>query len=340
MPATERAMSAASPAAGSASMPARPRIVMLDRETIAPEVRLRPPAFAHDFEVFGRTAPEEVAARIAGADIVITNKVRLTAATLTGAERLKLVAIAATGTDNVDIAACRAQGIVVSNIRNYAVHTVPEHTFALIFALRRSIVAYREAVQAGRWQQAGQFCFFDYPIRDLAGSTLGVIGDGVLGRAVARIGEALGMKVLFAAHKGRSGMGSLYTPFETVLKTSDVLTLHAPLNAATRGMIGAAEFALMERRPLLINTGRGGLVDETALGAALQAGQIGGAGFDVATAEPPPADHPLMQLAGRPDFILTPHVAWASLEAMQGLADQLIDNIEAFRAGSPRNVVA
>ncbi|MCK6438551.1 NAD(P)-dependent oxidoreductase, partial [Rivihabitans pingtungensis] len=222
---------------------------------------------------------------------------------------------------------------------NYAVHTVPEHTFALIFALRRSICAYRDAVRAGRWQEAGQFCFFDHPIRDLAGSTLGVIGDGVLGQAVAAMGRALGMRVLFAGFKGQTGQGALYTPFEQTLAQSDVLTLHCPLLPTTRNMIGAAEFAQMRRRPLLINTARGGLVDEAAVGPALAAGQISGAAFDVVTTEPPPADHPFMALLDRPDFILTPHVAWASDEAQQGLADQLVDNIEAFVRGEPANVV-
>ncbi|SHO64115.1 glycerate dehydrogenase [Pseudoxanthobacter soli DSM 19599] len=319
---------------------ARPlRVVMLDRETISPETVLRPQAFPHELVVYQRTARDEVAARIADADIVVTNKVPVRADALEGAARLKLIAVAATGTDVIDLAACTARGITVSNIRGYAVHTVPEHTFALIFALRRSITAYLEAVRRGRWQEAGQFCFFDYPIRDLAGSTLGIIGDGSLGRSVARVGEALGMKVLFAAHKGRTGMGSLYTPFEDLLRTSDIITLHAPLRPATRNMIGAAEFALMERRPLLINTGRGGLVDEVALGEALRSGQIGGAGFDVATAEPPPADHPLMGLLDLPNFILTPHVAWASREAIQSLADQLVDIIDAFQRGEKRNVV-
>ena len=154
------------------------------------------------------------------------------------ASRLKFIAVAATGTDNVDLAACRERGIVVSNIRNYAVHTVPEHTFALIFALRRSICAYRDAVRAGRWQASGQFCFFDFPIRDLAGSTLGVIGDGVLGQAVAAIGRALGMRVLMSAFKGRADMGTLYTPFDRVLAESDIITLHCPLLPQTRHMIG------------------------------------------------------------------------------------------------------
>ncbi len=315
------------------------KIVFLDRATLSPQTVLRTPAFPHTLEVFDRTATGQVAARIADADIVILNKTKLTAEAIAAAPRLRLVAVAATGTDNVDIAACAARGIVVSNIRNYAVHTVPEHTFALIFALRRSICAYRDAVRAGRWQQAAQFCFFDHPIRDLAGSTLGIIGDGVLGQAVAAMGRALGMRVLFAAHKGRSDMGPLYTPFDEVLAQADVLTLHCPLTPATRGMIGAAEFARMARKPLLVNTARGGLVDEAAVGPALEAGHISGAGFDVVSVEPPPADHPFNTLLDRPDFILTPHVAWASDEAVQGLADQLVDNIEAFQRGAPVNQV-
>jgi len=317
-----------------------PRVVFLDRDTLSPETRLRAPAFPHRMEVFATTAPAEVAERIRDADIVITNKAPLRREAIVGTQNLRLVAVAATGTDVVDLKACAERGVAVSNIRSYAVHTVPEHTFALIFALRRSIAAYRDAVIRGRWQEAGQFCFFDYPIRDLAGSTLGIIGDGVLGRAVADLGRALGMRVLFSAYKGASGMGPLYTPFDEVMRTSDVITLHSPLMPATRNMIAEREFALMERRPLLINTARGGLVDEEALAAALDRGQISGAGFDVVTQEPPPSDHPLMRLAGRPNVILTPHVAWASQEAIQSLADQLIDNVEAFWSGNPRNVVA
>jgi glycerate dehydrogenase len=248
--------------------------------------------------------------------------------------------VAATGTDNVDLQACRSRGIVVSNIRHYAVHTVPEHTFALIFALRRSICAYRDAVRAGRWQAAGQFCFFDHPIRDLAGSTLGVIGDGVLGQAVVAMGRALGMRVLFAGYKGRSGQGPLYTPFEQTLAESDILTLHCPLTPETRDMIGPTEFESMKRKPLLINTARGGLVTEAAVGPALEAGHISGAAFDVVSDEPPQANHPFMHLLDRPDFILTPHVAWASDEAVQTLADQLMTNIEAFFRGEAANVVS
>lgn len=317
----------------------RPKIVFLDRSTISSQTVLKKISFDHELEIFERTEPEQIGLRIQDADIVITNKVPLSAETLDQARRLKMVAIAATGTDIVDLKACKAKGVVVSNIRHYAVNTVPEHTFALIFALRRSLVAYRDAVNAGRWQQVQQFCFFDFPIKDLRGSTIGIIGDGVLGQAVAEMARALGLKVLFAAHKGRDDMGPLYTPFETVLSTSDIITLHCPLNSATRNLIGSAEFALMERKPLLINTARGGLVDEEALVDAIKSGQLSGAGFDVVTQEPPAANHPFSQLAGVPNFILTPHVAWASDEAVQGLSDQLIDNIEAFWRGQPRNVV-
>lgn len=308
-------------------------IVFLDRDTISPQTRLRPPGFDHQWTEHGRTGPDEVAERIADADIVIVNKVRLDARTLAQAPRLKLIAVAATGMDNIDLAACEAQGIAVRNVRDYAVHTVPEHTFALIFALRRSVSAYRDAVRAGRWQASGQFCFFDHPIRDLAGSTLGVIGDGALGQAVGSMGRALGMQVLVSGHKGRTGQGRLYTPFEETLRRSDVITLHCPLNTHTRHMMGPPEFAQMARYPLLINTARGGLVDESAVGPALRSGQIAGAAFDVTSVEPPPDDHPFMALLDRPDFILTPHVAWASAEAIQSLADQLIDNVEAFVNG-------
>jgi glycerate dehydrogenase len=316
------------------------RVVFLDRDTMPADISLRPFAFPHELTEFGATNPDQVAERIADADIVITNKSPVRLAELTSAPALRLIAIAATGSDVVDIKACAERGVSVCNIRGYAVNTVPEHTFALILALRRSLTAYRDSVRAGRWAETGQFCYFDHPINDLSGATLGIIGDGALGRAVADIGRAFGMRTLFSSYKGVSGMGPLYTPFEDVIRQSDVITLHAPLMPQTRNMIAAPEFALMERKPLIINTARGGLVDEVALGQALRSGQIAGAGFDVATVEPPSADHPLMQLVGLPNFIFTPHVAWASREAVQSLADQLVDNIEGFWNGTPRNIVA
>lgn len=315
------------------------KIVFLDRETIAPQVRLRRPQFAHELVEHASTRPQDVVPRLAGATIAIINKVVLDAETLRQLPDLRLVAVAATGTDCVDKAQCRAQGIAVSNIRGYAVNTVPEHTFALMLALRRNVIAYREAVLAGRWQQSGQFCFFDYPIHDLAGARLGIIGEGVLGQRVAEIARAFGMQPLYAAHKGVSGLGPLYTPWQQVLETSDIITLHSPLTPATRNMLAMPEFRAMKRRPLIINTARGGLVDEADLVAALDAGLISGAGFDVTVGEPPPADSPLMRAAQRHNVILTPHVAWASDEAQQALADQLMDNVENFVAGRPTNLV-
>lgn len=315
------------------------RIVFLDRATLAPQIRLRRPAFAHELDEFPRTGPAEVVARLQGASIAITNKVVLTAAMLEQLPQLRLVAGAATGTDQIDKQACARLGIAVANIRGYAVHTVPEHVFALILALRRQLLVYREQVLAGRWQETEQFCFFSRPIHDLHGSRLGIVGAGSLGRRVAAIGRAFGMEPRFAARKGQPPQSAEYLRWEELLATSDVISLHCPLAADTQGLIGAAEFATMQRQPLLINTARGGLVDEDALRQALEQGLISGAGFDVADTEPPPADGIMMRLARRSDFILTPHVAWASDEGQQALADQLIDNLEHFISGRPRNLL-
>jgi glycerate dehydrogenase len=315
------------------------RIVFLDRSTIAPQITLRRPTFQHQLVEHANTQPDEVVARLKGASVAILNKVPMPAAALQQLPELRLIAVAATGTDCVDKAYCEAHGIAVSNIRGYAVNTVPEHAFALIFALRRNVIAYREDVIAGRWQESGQFCFFDHPIHDLAAARLGIIGEGVLGQRVAEIARALEMVPLFAAHKGVSGLGPLYTPWQEVLETADIITLHSPLTPQTRNMIAMPEFRAMKRRPLLINTARGGLVDEADLVRALDEGLISGVGFDVTIGEPPPLDNPLMRIAKRPNVILTPHVAWASDEAQQALADQLMDNVENFVAGRPSNLV-
>jgi len=316
------------------------RIVYLERASVIADVRR--PAFAHDWIEYPNTRPEQVVERLQGCSIAIINKAPLPTAAVDALPDLKMVAVAATGTNIVDLEACRRRGIVVSNIRGYAEHTVPEHIFALLLALSRNLVAWRESVQGGRWQQADQFCLFDHPIRDLHGATLGLIGSGSLGNGVARLAEAFGMRVLRAEHKGAPALRPGYTDFEQVLREADAITLHCPLTPETEGMIGEVELRAMRRSALLINTARGGLVDEAALIRALRENWIAGAGFDVITAEPPPAGHPMVDpgLLALPNFLLTPHVAWASRPAMQMLADQLIDNIEAFVAGSPRNRVA
>ncbi len=308
-------------------------IVFLDRESVGADVRR--PNFPHNYKEYESTwTPEEIVDRLKDASIAIINKVPMRADVLKQLPKLKLIAVAATGTDVVDKAYCKEHGVTVVNIRNYAFNTVPEHVIALMFALRRNLLAYVEDVRAGRWGEVDQFCFFDHPMRDIAGSTLGVIGYGAIGKAVAKRAECLGMKILPFDVFPQPGLVDL----DTVLKESDVITLHVPLTPETKNMIGAKQFKMMKPTAILINTARGGLVDEAALAEALQNGTIAGAGFDVLTKEPPKEGNILLDLK-LPNFILTPHVAWASREAMQILADQLIDNIEAFVGGKPQNVV-
>ena len=316
------------------------RIVQLEGESLIADVRR--PAFVHEWVEHAKTSPSQVIERLAGATIAITNKVPINAAAIAALPDLKMIAISATGTNNVDLNACRGRGIVVSNIRGYAEHTVPEHVMALLLALSRNLVAWRETLQAGGWQRAEQFCLFDHPIRDLHGATLGLIGSGTLGNGVALLAEAFGMRVLRADRKGAAVVRPGYTAFADVLATADAISLHCPLTAETQNLIGEAELKAMKPSALLINTARGGIVDEAVLMRALKEGWIGGAGFDVLTTEPPPADHPMLDpaLLALPNFLLTPHVAWSSRPAMQTLADQLIDNIEAFVAGAPKNRVA
>ncbi|MFA6204600.1 MAG: D-2-hydroxyacid dehydrogenase [Methylocystis sp.] len=308
------------------------KIVFLDRETL--DANVRKPNFPHEYTEYAQTAPDQIVERLKGATICITNKVPLREATLKQLPGLKLIAVAATGTDVIDKAYTSGNGIVVSNIRNYAFNTLPEHVFALLFALRRNLVNYYNSVRQGRWGEANQFCYFDYPIYDIAGSTLGIIGYGALGREIEKRAVALGMKVLI--NDVTDVPNKVDIP--TILREADVITLNLPLTPETKNMIGAKELASMKKSACIINTARGGIVDEAALADALRKGVIGGAGFDVLTVEPPKNGNILLDLT-IPNLIITPHVAWASKEAMQVLADQLVDNIDAFVAGSPRNVV-
>jgi glycerate dehydrogenase len=312
------------------------RVVFLDRATLKAKVRKF--SFATEYLEHEKTAADEIVARLSGATIAITNKVPLRAETLRLLPELKMIAVAATGYDVVDIPYCKEHGIAVANIRNYAVHTVPEHAFAMILALRRNLLSYRQDVEAGVWNRSEQFCFFTHAIGDLHGATLGIIGEGAIGQGTAAIGRAFGMRVLFADHPPPKMQGVTFTPHDEVLAQSDVISLHCPLLPSTRNLIDIDAFRKMKRNALLINTARGGLVDEAALVQALDAGLIAGAGFDVLTVEPPRDGNPLLDLR-RPNFILTPHVAWASDAAMQFLADQLIDNIDAWVSGKPQHLV-
>lgn len=312
------------------------KIVFLDRASI--DATVRRPAFAHDWSEHAASDASDVVTRLQGATIAITNKVPLRAADLDRLPELKMIAVAATGTNVIDVDACRQRDIVVSNIRNYAGSAVPEHTFALMLALRRNLRAYADDVAAGRWEKANTFCLLDHPIHDLSGSRLGIVGFGELGRSVAQLGLAFGMDVRAFNRSPFVDEHVKPATLDELIETADILSLHLPLTDATRNMIGRAELNRMKPNALLINTARGGLVDEAALAEALINGRIAGAGFDVLTVEPPKPDNPLLKLR-LPNFILTPHTAWASQQAMQTLADQLIDNVEAFVAGKPRNVV-
>jgi glycerate dehydrogenase len=313
------------------------RIVFLDRNTLRAEIR--PPSFAHEWREHGETRPEEVVERLGGATVAVVNKVRITGEQLAQLPTLRLIAVAATGTDNIDLKSCRERGVAVSNVRGYATHTLPEHVLMLALALRRNLLSYVQDVRKGEWQRAGQFCLLTHTIRDLHATTLGIIGYGALGQSVERLARAVGMNTLVAERKGASlPARDGRTPFSEVLRESDIITLHTPLNAETRHLIGAAELAKMKPTALLINCARGGVVDETALVEALRAGIIAGAGIDVLSQEPPREGNALLEL-DLPNLIVTPHVAWASLQAMQALADQLVDNIEAFVRGERRNLV-
>jgi glycerate dehydrogenase len=313
------------------------RVVFLDRASL--RAHIRPLSFAAEYVEHDRTEVDDVVARLRGAAIAVLNKVPMRATTLRQLPQLKLIAVAASGYDVVDVEYCKQNGVAVANVRNYAVHTVPEHAFALILALRRNLLAYRQDLEAGAWQQSEQFCLLTHPIADLHGETLGIIGAGAIGRATARLGAAFGMRVLFAARAASSAVAQPgRVPLQQLLRESDVISLHCPLLPATRNLIDIAAFRSMKRNALLINTARGGLVDEAALIQALEEGLIAGAGFDVLSVEPPRDGNPLLDFR-RPNFILTPHNAWASRQAMQSLADQLIDNIDSWAAGTPKNLV-
>lgn len=289
-------------------------------------------------ECHARTAPDQVAERIRGRKVVITNKVVLDAALLDGADRLSLVCVAATGTNNVDIEAARKRGITVCNIRDYATPSVVQHTLALILALRTRLPAWQDRVRNGEWSRSSHFCLLDPGIEELHGQTLGIIGHGTLGQAVARAAECLGLRVLISERPGSTTIRPGRLPFLVVLETADIISLHAPLTPETHHLFNRETLARMKPGALLINTARGALVEPQDLRAALVSGHLGGAGVDVLDPEPPRADHPLLA-DPPPNLIVTPHVAWASRAARQRLLDQLANVVRHWQAGTPINEV-
>ena len=311
-------------------------IVVLDRDTLVN--RPFDFDFPHTLSSYGTTEAHETLARIRGADIVITNKVVISAHAFAENPQLKLVAVTATGVNNVDVEAAKQNGTAVCNIRAYGNESVAEHAFMMMITLMRNLPAYQRDVAAGLWENSPFFCHLGAPMRDLNGKTLAIFGRGNIGQTLATYAQAFKMKVVFVEHKHAETVRDGYVSFDEAVRTADALSLHCPLTPETANMIGEAELQQMKPGAILINCGRGGLVDEAALVAALKYGQIGGAGFDVLTQEPPRDGNPLLK-ARLPNLIVTPHIAWASQEAANRLFDILVDNINRFVAGNPQNLV-
>ena len=311
-------------------------IVVLDRDTLVN--RPFDFDFPHTLSSYGTTEAHETLERIRGADIVITNKVVISAQAFAKNPQLKLVAVTATGVNNVDVEAAKQNGTAVCNIRAYGNESVAEHAFMMMITLMRNLPAYQRDVAAGLWENSPFFCHLGAPMRDLNGKTLAIFGRGNIGKTLATYAQAFKMNVVFAEHKNAQSVRDGYVSFDEAIRSADALSLHCPLTPQTENMIGEAELQQMKPGAILINCGRGGLVDEAALVAALKYGQIGGAGFDVLTQEPPRDGNPLLK-ARLPNLIVTPHIAWASQEAANRLFDILLDNINHFVAGNPQNLV-
>jgi glycerate dehydrogenase len=315
--------------------------LFLDYATVSFNGDLDPAALQRampQLELRPHTAQADVAATITGAEIVLVNKLRLTAEVIEGTPSLKLIALAATGTNNIDLDAARERGVAVCNLRDYCTASVVQHVFGVLLLLTHKLREYDALVRSGAWQRGEQFCLLDYPIRELTGRKLGIVGYGTLGRGVARAAQAFGLDVLVANRPGGERTpGRL--DLNELLPQVDVLSLHCPLSPATTGLIGARQLELMKPDAVLINTARGALIDSQALADALRAGRLGGAAIDVLPQEPPVDGNPL--LAGDiPNLIVTPHIAWAAREARQRCIDEMAANVEDFRRGGRRGRVA
>ncbi len=290
-------------------------------------------------ELHQTTLEAQIVERIAGCEIALLNKLRMTRERMATAPGLRLVAVAATGTNNVDLEAARERGIAVCNVRNYCTTSVTQHVLASILTLTHRLREFGRLATDGAWSRSSQFTMLDFPIRELSGAVLGIVGHGTLGRSVAQAAEAaLGMRVLIASRAGAQRAPGR-VDLHALLPQVDVLSLHCPLTAATEKLIGAHELKLMKPGALLVNTARGGLVDSSALAHALRTGQIAGAAIDVLTQEPPVDGDPLLE-PGLPNLLVTPHIAWSAREARQRCLDEVSANVEAFLRGDSRNRVA
>ncbi|GAB3476040.1 D-2-hydroxyacid dehydrogenase [Marinomonas epiphytica] len=308
------------------------KAVLLDRGAFPQNIHIQLPTEISEYIEYDITSPEQVAERIHDADIILTNKALVQAADIQKANKLKYIQVLATGTNNIDHHACRKAGIQVANVEGYSTETVPEHTFAMLLNLRRSMFQYVQDVKQGQWSNSDHFCFLDYPIKDLKGSTFVIVGKGSLGSQIGILAKAFGMQVIYAERKHASVIREGYMAFDEAIKLADVLGLNCPLTPDTKDMIAASELSQLKPSSLLLNLGRGGLVNEQDLVVALKEKQIAGAGFDVASVEPIPSDHPFNEILDYPNFLLTPHIAWASEGAIDKLLAIAINNIKQFLA--------
>jgi len=315
------------------------KAVFLDYATMGPGLDMSAlHALLPELQVYDVTDDEQLAGRISGAEFILTNKLRLSDELLQQNPQLRFIGLTATGTDNVDLDAAGRHGIAVCNIRGYCTRSVTEHVFACLLNLTHSLADYADAVRAGEWQRAEDFCLLSYPVRELSAMTLGIVGWGELGQGVARIAGSFGMRVIVAARPGSDAVPEGRVSFDVLLESADVISLHCPLNHATRDLFSREQFRRMKTNALLINTARGGLVDSAALANALRQGEIAGAAIDVLPHEPPVKGDPLLDYDGR-NLIVTPHIAWATNEARQAALDELAANLGAFLQGERRNRV-
>ena len=315
------------------------KAVFLDYATMGPGLDLSPLSeLVDELDVYDATEDDQVTQRIAGSHLVLTNKIRIDDETLKAAPDLSFIGLTATGTDNIDLDGAAAAGIAVSNIRAYCTESVVEHVFGTLLMLTHNLHNYATFTNEGGWQEADDFCPLSWPLRQLSGMTLGIVGFGELGRGVARAAQAFGMRVIVSARPGEAEIPGDREALATVLETADVLSLHCPLTEQTKRLIDAAALARMKKDAILINTARGALIDTAALADALRAGQIAGAAIDVLPQEPPVDGDPLLDYAGD-NLIVTPHIAWATREARQNAIAELALNIRAFLDGERRNRV-
>lgn len=287
--------------------------------------------------LYDRTAAQEIVPRAADAEIIITNKVPFTLDTIAQLPRLRYLGVTATGYNIIDVAAAKERNITVTNVPAYSTESVAQLVFALVLEFTHRIGHHADAVRNGRWSTNPDFAFWDFPLTELAGKTFGIVGYGNIGKAVTRIAAAFGMRVLVATRSTPSHPSIEKVDLETLLRRSDIVSLHCPLTPQTDKLISASTLELMKPTALLINTGRGGLVDEQALADALNNGRIAGAGLDVLSAEPPSIQNPLLSAK---NTIITPHIAWASFAARTRLMEVVVNNVRAFLSGHPVNVVS